>query len=398
MKKFLALALAVTLVAGMLTAMATTQDEQLTITVKEGEAYVFSAEDISVTLEEGRTLRGIIITGLPENGVLSYSGRQLYAGEGILASGLDALSYTGDGRDTEFTFLAVYYDGTARDSTTIRLRARGAENTAPVAEDMSLETYKGVARTMAFAVTDAEGDQLTYQITDEPDKGAVAINGDGTFTYTPDANKVGRDTFIYTASDPSGDTTREALVTITIARRAPKVAYGDMDGSTVSYEAARLAEEGVFVGEQVNGRYVFSPDKEVNRGEFLAMALKASGLDTMSVSSTGFADDGATASWQKDYIATAQLTGVVKGLETDDGNVFQAGRAVTGREAGQIVSGLMGFEATGAIETAALEENWAVASVMALEEANFLDGSCFGEETLTRAQAASILVAIMDYQ
>ena len=43
-----------------------------------------------------------------------------------------------------------------------------AENAAPIAENLELKTYKGVAISSRFAAVDPEGDLVTFQIVDSP--------------------------------------------------------------------------------------------------------------------------------------------------------------------------------------------------------------------------------------
>jgi large repetitive protein len=52
--------------------------------------------------------------------------------------------------------------------------------------------------------TDADGDELTATLATGPAHGDVTLNPDGSFTYTPDANYSGADTFTYTVSDEAG--------------------------------------------------------------------------------------------------------------------------------------------------------------------------------------------------
>src|SRR5207247_9644855 len=49
--------------------------------------------------------------------------------------------------------------------------------------------------------TDVDGDPLTAVLATAPTKGTLALNANGSFTYTPNANVNGSDTFTYRASD-----------------------------------------------------------------------------------------------------------------------------------------------------------------------------------------------------
>ena len=83
-----------------------------------------------------------------------------------------------------------------------------------VSEDESLTV--GTADGVLANDTDVEGATLTAQITSQPSNGAVALNSDGSFTYTPIANFFGTDTFRYRASDGVSDSA-ETEVTINVS-------------------------------------------------------------------------------------------------------------------------------------------------------------------------------------
>ncbi|MBD3915928.1 ThuA domain-containing protein [Nocardioides hwasunensis] len=125
------------------------------------------------------------------------------------------------GTDT-FTYRAN--DGTSKSApTTVTItveKAAAEPNAEPVAVDDAFTTVSGEPLTLAAPGvlgndTDADGDQLTATATSQPVNGSVVLRADGSFTYTPDAGFVGKDTFTYTASDGT-DTSAPATVTITV--------------------------------------------------------------------------------------------------------------------------------------------------------------------------------------
>ena len=98
-------------------------------------------------------------------------------------------------------------------------------NDAPtITTTTSLTTDEGIAlENIAFSSSDVDaGDTLTYTFSN-PAKGSVANNGDGTFTYTPDANANGSDDFTITVNDGTVDVTETINVTINEVNDAPTV-------------------------------------------------------------------------------------------------------------------------------------------------------------------------------
>ena len=63
--------------------------------------------------------------------------------------------------------------------------------------------------------SDVDGDTLTVQSHTAASNGTVVVNGDGSFSYTPNADYNGSDSFTYTVTDGNGGTAT-ATVTITI--------------------------------------------------------------------------------------------------------------------------------------------------------------------------------------
>jgi VCBS repeat-containing protein len=113
----------------------------------------------------------------------------------------------------------------------------------PVAVDDSYTTGENtpLSATAAQGVlandTDADGDTLTAVVVADPAHGAVALNADGSFTYTPSAGFFGSDSFTYLPSDgtTTGAPTTVSL-TVTQASLPPAFALAGMVGTVTGHD------------------------------------------------------------------------------------------------------------------------------------------------------------------
>lgn len=272
-------------------------------------------------------------------------------------------------------------------------------NAAPVAENLELVTYRSVAVTGRFSSLDPEGDAVVYTIADEPRKGTVEIDGDE-FVYTPMDGKKGKDAFTYVATDSAGNVSNEATVTVRIKKQSTSVTYSDMRGNRAWYAATALAEEGVFVGEQVGGKYLFRPDVPVTRGEFLVMCLNMSGAELLSgITRTGFYDDNIIPDWQKPYVTTALMDNIITGRALSDGRVvFSPDDEITFAEASVILNNTMGI--TDVAVSGDLGDAvpvWAYQASVNLSSCGIISDAEAGVSSaaVTRGDAAEMLVAAM---
>ena len=151
----------------------------------------------------------------------------------------------------------------------------GRQDQAPVAEDSALETYRNLPNEAMLKVRDPEGKALTYTVTRTPKRGDVVIREDGSFIYTPRKNKVGIDSFTYTAADPAGNVSREATVTVTVLKPSSNRPYTDTAGKSCRFAAEWMKNTGIFISENINGNGCFQPEKQVSRGDFLTMLVGA---------------------------------------------------------------------------------------------------------------------------
>jgi len=102
------------------------------------------------------------------------------------------------------------------DQATVNLTVN-AVNDAPQAVNDSVITAEDTAVVIAALANDSdpEDDTLTINSVNQGQNGAVVINTDGTFTYTPTSNFNGSDSFVYQISDGNGGTD-QATVNITV--------------------------------------------------------------------------------------------------------------------------------------------------------------------------------------
>ena len=279
---------------------------------------------------------------------------------------------------------------------------RGKEETkavegAPVAENMAIRVYRGVAYEGAFRAVDNEGDEITFAIAQEAKKGTVTLTEDGLgFVYTPHG-KLGSDSFTYTASDAYGNTSLPATVSVTIEKANSGVCYADMAGNRAHTAAVDLAEHDVFTGARLGGSYFFEPERTLSRGEFIAMALAAMDVSAEEVQMTGFCDDASIPSWAKGYAVSALNAGVVSGISTAEGAAFRAGDLITLNEAAVVLNRLLRVTDVDLSDYA--ENAWCAQAVANLQSVSIIESGRFSADEMrsgvTRAQAAEMLSAAM---
>jgi hypothetical protein len=121
--------------------------------------------------------------------------------------------------DDSFTFMVN--DGLAdSDPATITINVLSV-NDAPVAVADTYETDEDTlldvtAPGVLENDTDADGDSLTAVLVTGVSNGSLTLNADGSFSYTPNAEFIGTDSFTYKANDGEVDSTLPTTVTITV--------------------------------------------------------------------------------------------------------------------------------------------------------------------------------------
>ncbi len=193
-----------------------------TVATNEDTTYTFTTADFGFTDPNdspANNLLAVTITTLPGAGSLTLSGVAVTAGQSISAANITAgnLRFTpaananGAGY-ASFTFQVQDNGGTANggvdlDSTpnTITINVT-AVNDAPVANNDSASGSEDTPITGNVLTndTDFEGNALTAALVAGPANGTLTLNADGSFSYTPDPDWNGTDSFQYLVNDGSG--------------------------------------------------------------------------------------------------------------------------------------------------------------------------------------------------
>ncbi len=200
----------------------------------EGDTLTFSATNLPAGLTID-TATGVV------SGTIDPDASQV--NNGIYQTTITADDGNGGTTDVTFVWTVTNPGPTATDDTAI------------TTEDTPLTAIDVLANDV-----DPDGDNLTVVSASAPN-GTVAINGDGTLTYTPDPNFNGTDTITYQISDGQGGTST-AIVTVAVgaanddptAPALPAISnsdadtvaldvspgFDDVDGDTLTFSATGL--------------------------------------------------------------------------------------------------------------------------------------------------------------
>lgn len=144
-----------------------------------------------------------------------------------------AADRTTEGAET----LTISVVGQASVSTTVTVNDTSMDNTAPaITAEATLAVNEGKSATFNLAAADAEGDAVTLSAAAA--NGTLVDNGNGTYTYTPNAGFSGSDTITVTAVDALNATSTQTIAVTVDPNDAPIAQAGgdatNEGGATVS--------------------------------------------------------------------------------------------------------------------------------------------------------------------
>ncbi len=219
---------------------------------------------LPVTDVDGDTL-GVRIETPPANGSLTFDeqGNPVYLPHEHF-NGTDSFTYTA-------------FDGFLRSNAATVSITVNPVNDAPVSDDANVTTDEDTPIGGTLVANDIENDALAFALVGQAANGIAVVNPNGTYSYTPNANFHGTDSFTFQANDGT-ETSNTATVTITVSpvNDAPTATDGsaatdedtvfngtllgaDVDGDTLTYALVGTAKNGT-VAVNTNGTYTYTPN------------------------------------------------------------------------------------------------------------------------------------------
>ncbi len=217
-------------------------------------------------VNEDEVATGTLVATDDDGDTLTYSvGTDVTNGQLAIVADTGAYTYTPNanyfGNDS-FTFSVN--DGTVDSNIAEMTIVVNGVVDDPVAAPLTLDIQEDAGKqTGTLEAADADGDALTYSITQDPTLGTVSITNttDGSFEYTPGTDKNGTDTFKFQVTDGSG--TSDALVTINIAavNDAPTATAAEFSVTQGQTATGQLEGNDVDTGDTLTFTAVDQPTK-----------------------------------------------------------------------------------------------------------------------------------------
>ncbi len=211
-------------------------------------------------------------------------------------------------------------------------------NAPPVVANYDVSTGYNTPVGGTVVGTDADKDILSYTKASDPSNGTVTVNADGTWTYTPNTNYVGSDSFTVTVTDEHGDTTVSTVnVTVnaepntspTVGNNSVTTEYNvpvggtvvgtDADGDTLSYTKGSEPENGT-VTVNADGTWTYTPNAGYSGSDSFTVTV-SDGRGGIAVSTVTVTVNPNIAPAVGNYTATAEhnasVSGTVVGSDVD---------------------------------------------------------------------------------
>jgi len=219
-------------------------------------------------------------------------------------------------------------------------------NDLPVAFAASVTTDEDVVLYGNLVATDADLDTLQYSLgTTTPEHGQVVVNLDGSFTYAPNSNYHGTDSFSFYANDGVGNS-NQAVITITVdsVNDVPTANFAtmstdedvaingtltgtDVDGAVLSFAAGGVTPQHGMVVVNLDGSFTYTPNSNYHGTDSFSFTVNdgtvTSGEANVTITLNAVNDSPVVVDGNSDVGEDDVLQGSVSSLGSDvEGNLL----------------------------------------------------------------------------
>ncbi|MDO7086205.1 Ig-like domain-containing protein, partial [Pseudocolwellia sp. AS88] len=236
----------------------------LTLTVTGGNDDPIASAD-NPTTDEDLAVNGVVSATDTEADTLTFALTAAPTNGTVIVNADGSYVYTpNDNFNGTDTFTVTVEDGNGgSDIATVTVDVASI-NDAPVIVGDSQTTNEDTSVTGTVTATDIDNDPLNLSVTTEANNGNVILDPSGSYTYTPNADFNGTDSFAITVDDGNGGTNTVVVnINVSADNDAPtastliignvndseivnidtRSAFDDIDGDTLTYSANGLPDE-----------------------------------------------------------------------------------------------------------------------------------------------------------
>ena len=386
------------------------EESPMAMSGRYGTSLCFAADDFARAMNLSH-IGSITITELPpiSDGELLLGSTVLCEGQTISANNLGHLKYDHKSPTSSASSFRFSIDESAYDlkCSLYMLDRLNLAPTLSVATETALEvsTHKNIMLYGILPCYDPDGDNVKIEIVSYPENGSIMLTDKekGEYTYLPDANFTGKDSFSYVAVDTYGSYSASKTVSLEVNAPKTSVVYADMLNSKAYNSALTVTEKGIMSGSSVGEISYFYPERTVSRAEFVVMAMKAVGIEEVAdADGTVFFDNADIPRELRGFIKTAYELGYINGRYTDGSLCFCPNEAITRAEAAVIVCNMI--DATAPTITPVFDDSdeipaFAASAVNSLGYMGILqpkDGNISASSPMTREATAHLLSSVVN--
>ncbi len=281
-----------------------------------------------------------------------------------------------------------------------------------VCEQTFLNVTKNTPASGKLKFSSGTAENVAIEIVTLPKKGAVSVTAtDGSFTYTPNTDALGTDSFQFRITTPT-ESSNISYCDITISENSATpdlgFVYEDMRTHWAGYSAIKLVENDIIKGERIGSRYYFHPETKMRRIdviEYILAALKVDFKDVDKNETHIFSDSSSLPEYINEAAYLANKAGFLEGVRDGDKIYLHPYEYINRAEIIRMIDLAMGSKTQNGDKLAFADArnipDWAMQSVKNLVGYGIIKG--FEDNTLrpydniTKAQTAEMIYQMMKY-